>query len=186
MNEVSAKNNIMPSLKQVGLIDDSGKTNQEMAKKFRDDEQYKEFCSALLKKLYPSEVLDAFPDKDSDLKKIKTWFMNHTGVGEVGAGRTAAFYVELLNGEIKQEKKVESKGTKQPAARTKAMKGAKPENPKKSEAIGQQMPSPARTDNKVNPDIHINIQIHISSDASPDQIKSIFENMSKYVYKNDN
>ncbi len=36
MSEVSAKNNLMPSLKQVGLIDDTGKTNQELAKKVEE------------------------------------------------------------------------------------------------------------------------------------------------------
>jgi hypothetical protein len=185
MSEASAKNNLMPSLKQVGIIDDTGKTNQESAKKFRDDEQYKEFCTGLLKKLYPSELLDAFPDKDSDLKKIKTWFMNHTGVGEVGAGRTAAFYMELLSGEIKLEKKAEAKAVKLPATKAKVNKESKPSS-RKPEAALEKTLIPLRSENKLNPDIHINIQIHISSDASPDQIKSIFENMSKYVYKNEN
>src|ERR1700741_5271674 len=65
ITEVSAKSNIIPSLKQVGLIDEGGKINQELAKKFRDDGQYKEFCNSLLKRLYPSELLDAFPDSGS-------------------------------------------------------------------------------------------------------------------------
>ncbi len=182
MSEVSAKSNIMPSLKQAGLIDDSGKTNQDLAKKFRDDGQYKEFCNGLLKKLYPTELLDAFPDKDSDIKKIKAWFMNHSGVGEVGAGRLAAFYVELVSGEVKQEKKSDSKQT---APRPKIVKESKGKSPAPPQTKHTEEQVQTQNSSKSNPDIHINIQIHISSDASPDQIKSIFENMSKYVYKSD-
>lgn len=33
------------------------------------------------------------------------------------------------------------------------------------------------------PALNINLQIHISSDASPEQIEKIFESMSKYIYK---
>ena len=33
------------------------------------------------------------------------------------------------------------------------------------------------------PAININLQIHISSDASPEQIDKIFESMSKHIYK---
>ena len=34
------------------------------------------------------------------------------------------------------------------------------------------------------PDVNINLQIHISADASPDQIEQIFMSISKHLYKN--
>ena len=36
------------------------------------------------------------------------------------------------------------------------------------------------------PEISINLQIHISSDASTDQIDQIFESMAKHIYKKGN
>ena len=36
-----------------------------------------------------------------------------------------------------------------------------------------------------SPELNINIQIHISSDAEPKQIDKIFENMAKYLFNRD-
>ena len=33
------------------------------------------------------------------------------------------------------------------------------------------------------PSLHLDIQIHIASDASPDQIEAIFASMAKHLYK---
>ena len=33
------------------------------------------------------------------------------------------------------------------------------------------------------PSVYINLQIHISADANPDQIEKIFQNISKYLYR---
>src|ERR1019366_7519724 len=96
MTETSAKANISPSLKQIGLIDNEGKTNQDLAKKFRDDELYPKFCEELIKKIYPQGLRDAFPDKDLNRERIKKWFMNHTSVGDSAASRIAAFYIALV------------------------------------------------------------------------------------------
>jgi hypothetical protein len=35
------------------------------------------------------------------------------------------------------------------------------------------------------PELHINLQIHISSDSSADQIDQIFASMSKHIYRRD-
>ena len=33
------------------------------------------------------------------------------------------------------------------------------------------------------PSVHINLQIHVSSDATPDQIDKIFESMATHIYR---
>src|SRR5687767_13523703 len=78
VTETSAKANILPSLRQVGLVDGEGKTNQDLAKRFRDDDQYPKFCEEIIKKIYPPGLRDAFPDKELNREKVKRWFMNHT------------------------------------------------------------------------------------------------------------
>jgi glycine cleavage system regulatory protein len=44
---------------------------------------------------------------------------------------------------------------------------------------------PPRVDPPQSPDpsLHIDIQIHIPSDASPEQIESIFASMAKHLYR---
>jgi hypothetical protein len=183
ISEGSARTNIVPTLKQIGLVDDDGKTNQELAKKFRDDTAYEKFCDDLIKKIYPQELRDAFPDKDSDRNKILSWFMNHTGVGEAGAKRMVVFYLTLLEADpnsVKTSNTTAQKERKPKATKVEA-KAKKIKLEEKREVEEKHSIAPPRHHHA--PDVNINIQIHISSDASPDQIKSIFENMAKYIYK---
>lgn len=82
--------------------------------------------------------------------------------------------VALSNNNTAKPKKIKSKASK-----------SQPKPAVKTEEIEEPaMPPPGSSErkNSAGPDLNINIQIHISSDASPDQIKSIFENMAKYVY----
>lgn len=184
ISEASARANIAPTLRQIGLIDDDGKTNQELAKKFRDDNLYPKLCSEIIERIYPQELVDAFPDKDSDKSKVLSWFMNHTGIGEAGAKRMLAFYSTLVEADPNISKVTSTpKSKEQKAKKTKEQKPsfvAKPviKNKPEEEYVSN------TSKQFVSPSLNINIQIHISSDASPDQIKSIFENMSKYIYKN--
>ena len=71
MQEKSAGANILPPLKLIGLVDEESNTNQDVAKKFRDDSQYKEFCREILERIYPSELLDAFPDSSADRDRVQ-------------------------------------------------------------------------------------------------------------------
>ena len=186
MTEASAKVNITPSLRQIGLIDTKGKTNQDLARKLRDDSLYPKFCEEVIKKIYPQELRDAFPDKDSSRDQIKTWFMNHTGVGDSAGSRIVAFYIALLQADPKvttaSNNTSKTKDAKPKSASIQIKKAVKTEKKQAPEVKTQ--PVSHHEKHNFGPDLNINIQIHISSDASPDQIKSIFENMAKYVYKN--
>lgn len=193
ITETSARANIMPSLRQIGFVDNEGKTNQDLLKQFRDDTSYPKFCETIMKKMYPQELLDAFPDKNSDRNRIKSWFMNHIGVGEAAANRMVALFVLLLeadpnagvgnNGKSKETKN-------KPKSKSKPAPIKVPTKPVLSDNVNHQEQEKPLANNSQSfkhnssPDLNINIQIHISSDASPDQIKSIFENMAKYIYKN--
>ena len=186
MTEASAKANISPSLRQIGLIDSEGKTDPELAKKLRDDTLYPKFCKEVIEKIYPEELIDAFPDKTADREKIKTWFMNHTGVGDSAARRIVAFYVALVEADPNSVNSTPNT-SKPKETKSKVVSPASKPIVKTEEKIAKEIESPSiQHNNRQNPgpDLNINIQIHISSDASQDQIKSIFENMAKYVYKN--
>lgn len=188
MAEISAKTNIIPTLRNIGLIDSDNKPNQELAKKLRDDSSYAEFCNIVLKKAYPQELIDAFPDTDSSKEGIKSWFMNHTGVGDSASQKLVAFYFAMLEANPNPQKNIK----KNDSAKTKVIKNtvntAKQDSTKKIVSMDSHLHSIQNKNeniSKYSPQLNLNIQIHISSDASADQIKCIFENMGKYVYNKD-
>jgi len=184
MTETSAKANVLPSLRLINLIDEKGNTNQDFAKRFRDDLQYKSFCEEILAANYPQEVRDAFPDTSADKDNVKSWFMNHSGFGDSAARRIVSFYLALLEANTS----LESASTpSKPKAETGTKKvETKKSAPRKEPLVEVEKPKIAETihpEHQNLPDLNINIQIHISSDATPDQIEKIFEAMSKHLYK---
>ncbi|WP_423130048.1 DUF5343 domain-containing protein [Gaoshiqia sp. Z1-71] len=187
MTEVSAKTNIMTPLKMIGLIDDNGNVDQDMARKYRDDIQYPDLCKDLINKIYPKELLDAFPEPNPDRLKIKSWFMNHTGVGSNGADRIIAFYLTLLEADTSNTTESTKKTVKKVKTEPKAQKPSpqvesKPKIEKPIENIQKPNTNPNPNPNPNLPGLNINIQVHISSDATPDQIEKIFEAMGKHLY----
>ena len=182
----SARNNVLPYLKQLKIIDEEGKTG-DRAKQWRDDERYATVCKEMLAEIYPKDLLDAAPSAD-DREKAERWFSNHTGAGESAAGRMAAIYTVLLQSDVTKQPDQEKKERPRPvrAERPAVVPRAVP-----VEAVPvPPLASPLHTDAKPSgklavPDININLQIHISADATPDQIEQIFASMAKHIYKRD-
>jgi hypothetical protein len=183
MSPESARKNVLPTLKQAGIIDQDGKPS-ERARRWRDDEQYPTVCEEIKKEIYPQELLDAVPDPVADRSGAERWFANHTGSGQVGVRKMVAFYSLLSEADPGKVQEKPPKARAQPAKpknkgdQTPAGKDKEPElpDPDRSKKDG------ARKQDEV-PSLNINIQIHISSDASPGQIDQIFESMAKHLYK---
>lgn len=184
----SARANVYPFLRVLGIIDDDGKTT-ERAKHWRDDIHYAEVCKKILAEVYPDELLQAVPDPRGNRDGAKRWFANHTGAGENACARMAALYTVLVEADPdggEETQKVASakpKKTKVPEKKT----PESPQNIRQVNAPPDAHPSaplnvpPKNSDN--GPDVSLNLQIHISADASPDQIEQIFAAMAKHIYK---
>jgi hypothetical protein len=181
MSESSARANIMTPLKMIGLIDENGNVDQERARKYRDDNQYKELCEQIIQENYPKELLDAFPSFDSDREKVKSWFMNRTGVGETGARRMVAFYYTLMEADPSITNDSKSKTTTKPKTQT-TVKTSKVQTKSVTEPLIEKEKQTQPKHHSDFPGLNINIQVHISSDATPDQIEKIFEAMGKHLY----
>jgi len=184
MQPGSAQVNVLPYLKDIGLIDNNGKT-QKLAKAWRDDNQYADVCMKMREKLYPAELRDSVPNPSEDRNAVERWFANHTGVGSGAVKRMAAIYVVISEADIskKPDKPItrESRGIKK-----KTM--AKSVSQSNSARLTPTTPKPlAQTPPAVfpnpTPGLNINLEIHISADATPDQIDKIFESMAKHIYK---
>lgn len=94
MQEQSASNNIMPYLRQTGIIDQEGKTG-ERAKLWRDDVDYPQVCDAIKKEIYPQELLDIPIVTNEDKESVKRWLSRATGTGEKSVAKIASFYFLL-------------------------------------------------------------------------------------------
>ncbi|MBC8394445.1 MAG: DUF5343 domain-containing protein [Deltaproteobacteria bacterium] len=182
MQVKSASLNVLPYLKTFELIDDDGKT-LELTKRWRDDKQYPDVCKELKNKHYPEELIQAVPNPSEDREAISRWFANYTGKGEVAVRKMSAIYILISEAKIPIETISKSSNSQKPIKKEINKTAVKEKAPKNVSSKIQQKQDQTPKQERL-PDININLQIHISSDASPDQIDKIFESMAKHVYKN--
>ena len=199
MGEASASANIIPPLRAFGLIDDAGKPS-DLAYDWRDDSKYAEVCKQILEATYPQELRDLFHDASAPAKNIESWFARDAKVGQAAARAYAATYLMLLEADL--EKAKEQNGSKPKAANTagKPAKAASKVTPPTKAAKAALAPAaapaaPPETNKPAaghegedggarrsfSPKLHVDIQIHISPDSSPEQIDKIFESMAKHL-----
>ncbi|PTQ68160.1 DUF5343 domain-containing protein [Pseudomonas sp. GV071] len=196
MSVGSARSNIISPFRKIGILDEEGRPT-DLANDWRDDDKYPEVCRKILEASYPEEVRDIFDNKDCDVEKLKKWFMSHARCGEPAAKMYARFYVLLLeadannNAERKPQVKSTS-NTKQPAK--KSAKSSESKNTQPAAALSKQDLAQATDEaphaahagrahppSRKAPELHINIQLHISPESSAEQIEKIFESMAKHL-----
>ena len=95
IQQVSAQTNIIPALRLLKLIDDSGKTT-ELVKDWRDDKKYPDVCKKLREEIYPKELFDACPDPLNDRESVKRWFAHITGTGDTAVLKMVAMFLVLV------------------------------------------------------------------------------------------
>lgn len=188
LNSDQSARNILAPLRQMGIIDADGKP-QPRATDWRSDTKYPDVCSAIISEIYPQELLDLFPDAQIDNITAKSWFMDTCSLGDNAAGKITSTFSMLKSGQIKVDSDVartvaspkKPKTNRTPKNAT-SDKGAEPATTPPTPAANVNpsiIPTPAAS---TTPSVHIDLQIHISPDASPDQIDSIFASMAKHLY----
>jgi len=187
-SDVSANNNVMVPMRRLGLLDDENKTTA-LANEWRIDSTYNKACNAMIKTVYPQELIDLFPEKTVDRSVAKNWFMGH-GVGNRTADSMVALFTLIKNGEIKEKPNKTTTTTKKPQQKSKVARtnNDAPKvhdvNPSPVAPIIKDANTPANTGNR--PNLHIDLQIHISPESTPEQIETIFACMAKHLYGVDN
>ena len=176
--------NLVPSLRTVGLIDDSGKPT-ERAGRWRDDEHYPEVTREIISEVYPQALLDVAPPDNPDPVAVKRWFMRETGTGEGRANILSAFYRLLAAGD--------------PAGRDEAPKRAAAER-QASTGRGQTRQSTPRRTSKDDtdtagsrdaadgvgktplPSLSVAVQVYIDKDMTAEQVDHVFASMARHLY----
>lgn len=192
MTIASARNNVLPALKHMGLIDAEGKPT-DLVHKWKMDSSFAEACHEILKTAYPQSLIDTVPPDEAEFEAAKRWFMSVAKLGENAARKAATTY--LLICEADPSKQVEAKTTtsKRPRRGSAAPKvNAKSPNREASpEQIMTEIQShqtetmATRELVRDHPSLHIDIQIHISPDAEAEQIDGIFASMARHLYSRD-
>lgn len=185
-NRRSAANLIAP-LRAVGLIDEEGRPT-DRGNDWRSDDHYAKVCKQIVDEVYPSGLRDAFPPPKPSLDGVKGWFSRNAKVGESTAVAMASLYLLIAEGDaLASRATVKEKPASGPARPPKAAsnrsKPSKGETTQKTEIdLGEVKPPAAVNDHRL-PSLHIDVQIHIAADASPDQIDAVFESMAKHLYQ---
>lgn len=182
MSVDSARANVLPFLKVLGIIDDEGKT-KERAKLWRDDHHYPEVCKAITAEVYPKDLLESVPTPE-DKTAAKRWFANHTGSGDSACSRMASLYSVLIAADPASQPDGQSVKAKEKVPKRAAAQKSKGSNSTAPSPALAPTPAPtsAPAPKSKGPEINLNLQIHISADASPDQIEQIFSSMAKHIY----
>lgn len=177
MKEESAKANVLPALISCGLVDENGATT-ERAARWREDSHYAAVCKEIMEEVYPDDLQKAFPPPSPDREPLERWFALNLKYGAKASEKAAALYTLLCKADPTEA----AKEQKAQAPKSKADAGAA--RPKK-DASGVKVPAHkgARSGAHAGfqPSININLQIHVSPQATPEQIDAIFESMAKHI-----
>lgn len=186
IQESSAKANVMPSLFKLGFIDENYKPTDRIYE-WRDDNKYAKVCSDIIKEIYPEELIEALPAPNPPREAVERWFANKVKVGANAAKKMAILYETLCEADYKKGKEllnnVKSGDSKQKNRVAKTEKKT-PRIKTNGSSVQSKMEHRINENgNDFNPTIHIDIQIHISPEATAEQIDKIFLSMSKHIFK---
>lgn len=171
----------------LGLLNDDG-TPTALAEKWRQNDPAPA-VEDILSKAYPQALLDLAPSESLDRSKIVSWFMGE-GLGSGSAGNKAATYIMIAQSATGEETnaKASTPARSRPTAKV-TTKHRPATRPNIDTPNGNDMNNANngvnRNDRQKKPDLNINIQIHISADASSEQIDSIFSSMKRYFNESD-
>lgn len=171
---------------KLGLLNDEG-TPTELANRWRQDGKSAEIIEEMLEFAYPQELRELAPRENPDRDKIVRWFMNE-GLGEGSAKNKTATYIMVCSG-VSDDLEVSSPSTKRRPSAPPLGKVRAPATTKAtrdSDKKGNEESDGADGNTKQRkPDLNVNVQIHISADASTEQIDAIFSAMKRYFNESD-
>lgn len=182
-----AARNLIPPLRQLGLIDEDSKPTPK-ANDWRTDDKYEEVCRRMVEEVYPQELRDLFPGPEIDRARLAQWFMHKAELGQGAANANAAMYILLHSGLKQQAEDISKKKPNKNA--TPKVPAMKAKGGQSTVGIGSQYEPNAPSTVQAQPaaggaSLHIDLQIHISPEATLDQIDAIFASMAKHLYRNE-
>lgn len=182
-SERSAENYVR-ALRVLGLIDEANAPTSR-ANEWRDDSKYQDVIQQMVVEVYPDELRDLFSGSDLDRAAVKDWMKHNNALGDVAAGQAASFYA-LLNQPVPQDatdfRAKANTAAPKAAPRKQKPAGETPRPPAGDQPTQQELKPPKRSG---APTVHVDLQVHISPDATAEQIDDIFASMAKHLFSGD-
>ncbi|MGB3024712.1 hypothetical protein [Paradevosia shaoguanensis] len=174
--QTAAARQYVTELKRVGLLDENYKAT-DLAHRWRMPDTYSDAVSEIIERAYGDGLLTIAPTVD-DRSKAIDWFQRQ-GLGEGSARNKAATYFLIASS-------VPADAPAKPAVSTgqqRTKRAAKVAKPETTSDAGDTIHRKSAAGMQVigSFPINLNLQIHISADASVDQIEAIFSSMQKYL-----
>ena len=181
--------NVMPAIKQVGLVDDENRMTP-LAQKWRDEATYTDACREIIDTVYPDGLKDVSPPDAPDLDAAQRWFMNETKSGAPRAKQLAAFYVMVAKADLAavsdRAGRRETAGTAAAVAKSAARSTSTPSSGKgtvSSSRIGASGSSETHEPKAPQmPSLSVAVQVYVDKDMTPDQVDHVFASMAKHLY----
>jgi hypothetical protein len=159
---------IIPVLKFVGLVDPNGVPSQHWLQ-YRGAGGERALAGAV-QSAY-KELFNTYPDAPSrSVEELKNFIRGHSSYGSQAVGKAVQTFKALADHADFQD------GAIRVGASNKQTGGIPETDSATSKSPGASITAA--------PSLHIDIQLHISPEASMEQIEKMFESMAKYLYKN--
>ena len=179
----SARSNTVRPMQQLGLIDEEGALT-DRGNKWRVDSSFPDACQEILDEVYPDEIRVLVDDDGRpDLAMVENWF-DLKGFGRANARQMAVTYVRVASKEIPELSETGSAKVKEKKS-TATKPAGKPQEKQKTRephegGAHDVMHPPVKAFG--GPTVHLDIQIHIPADATPEKIDQIFSSMARHLY----
>ncbi|WP_421910381.1 DUF5343 domain-containing protein [Marinobacter sp.] len=166
---------LIPVLKYISLISESGEPT-EVWKEFRGAGGGRALGRAV--QAAYRELFATYPDANvRTTSELQAFFRGHSSYGAQAVSKAVATFKAICQHAEFDGERTESVAPDQIA------------DPVQNGSLGaaMQVPTPPMTQSspQSRPSLHIDIQIHISPEASTEQIEKIFESMGKHLYGKD-
>lgn len=170
----TAARQYLKELQKLGILSPEGQPTP-LADRWRQNGNDPDVIEAILQEAYPDSLRHLAPPDDLDREKVIRWFLGEK-LGTGSAKNKAATYLMVAQG-VPEDGKAATR-TASPAkaseARTKTLRSdTKPKAPTKHDSEKERK-------TVKSPQLAVNVQIHISADASTEQIDAIFSAMRRY------
>jgi hypothetical protein len=174
--QASAAKAYLQQFKSVGILDEEGKPTN-LVNEWRNDETYTSAITKILEQVYPSDLVGSQPPGDANAGEIRNYF-ELEGLGSGTAGNKAATYVLIANSQPGDQQEL-SKNS--PSNSTKTKKRTKKVQPPVDRKDGPPTSHSKTKEGSFVPELNVNLQIHISADATNEQIETIFASMGRFL-----
>lgn len=174
--QINAARAYINELKKVKILDEEGKATP-VALKWRMDGNYTDATKEIVESIYPDGLLAIAPPGNAERQKVINWFMNN-GLGQGSARNKTATYLLITSPNPSDSSNNMPTSEKKKPKTTSASKPSAKKREKPSSSNGD---SSNNSDSGFAMPLNVNVQIHISADASSEQIETIFSSMRKYL-----